>query len=192
MLFKRKKERTKKNKINLICSAILLLVGLAMFILPWIKILDPVKILYIVFSIYALVKLVEYFLTRNGSDLENLYTAIASALAAISGFRFINYEPTMVLSMTLASWVAVMAIIKLIKLDYYHDRENGMLYVNLITFSLFILLGLLTSINLYFNETVQYIMLAFFFVVNGLLMLAENGIRILVTSKALDISDINK
>lgn len=192
MLFKRKKERTKKNKINLICSAILLLVGLAMFILPWIKILEPVKILYVVFSIYALVKLVEYFLTRNGSDLENLYTAIASALAAISGFRFINYEPTIVLSMTLASWVAVMAIIKLIKLDYYHDRENGMLYVNLITFSLFILLGLLTSINLYFNETVQYIMLAFFFVVNGLLMLAENGIRILVTSKALDISDINK
>ena len=172
MLFKRKKERTKKNKINLICSAILLLVGLAMFILPWIKILDPVKILYVVFSIYALVKLVEYFLTRNGSDLENLYTAIASALAAISGFRFINYEPTIVLSMTLASWVAVMSIIKLIKLDYYHDRENGMLYVNLITFSLFILLGLLTSINLYFNETVQYIMLAFFFVVNGLLMLA--------------------
>ena len=192
MLFKRKKERTKKNKINLICSAILLLVGLAMFILPWIKILDPVKILYVVFSIYALVKLVEYFLTRNGSDLENLYTPIASALAAISGFRFINYEPTIVLSMTLASWVAVMSIIKLIKLDYYHDRENGMLYVNLITFSLFILLGLLTSINLYFNETVQYIMLAFFFVVNGLLMLAENGIRILVTSKALDISDINK
>ena len=192
MLFKRKKERTKKNKINLICSAILLLVGLAMFILPWIKILDPVKILYVVFSIYALVKLVEYFLTRNGSDLENLYTAIASALAAISGFRFINYEPTIVLSMTLASWVAVMSIIKLIKLDYYHDRENGMLYVNLITFSLFILLGLLTSINLYFNETVQYIMLAFFFVVNGLLMLAENGIRILVTSKALYISDINK
>ena len=192
MLYKRKKERTKKNKINLICSAILLLVGLAMFILPWIKILDPVKILYVVSSIYALVKLVEYFLTRNGSDLENLYTAIASALAAISGVRFIKYEPTIVLSMTLASWVAVMSIIKLIKLDYYHDRENGMLYVNLITFSLFILLGLLTSINLYFNETVQYIMLAFFFVVNGLLMLAENGIRILVTSKALDISDINK
>ena len=78
MLFKRKKERTKKNKINLICSAILLLVGLAMFILPWIKILDPVKILYVVFSIYALVKLVEYFLTRNCSDLENLYTAIAA------------------------------------------------------------------------------------------------------------------
>lgn len=192
MLFKRKKERAKKNKVNLICSAILLFVGLAMFILPWIDILNPVKILYVVFSIYALVKLVEYFLTRNGSDLENLYTAIVSALAAISGFRFINYEPTMVLSMTLASWVAVMAIIKLIKLDYYHDRENGMLYVNLITFSLFILLGLLTSINLYFNQTVQYVMLAFFFVVNGLLMLAENGIRILVTTKALNISDINK
>lgn len=192
MLFRRKKEREKKNKVNLICSAILLFVGLIIFVLPWINIIEPVKVLYIVFSIYALVKLIEYFLTRNGSDLENLYTAIASALAAISGFRFINYDPPMVLSMTLASWVAIMAIIKLIKLDYYHDRENGMLYVNLITFSLFILLGLLTSINLYFNATVQYVMLAFFFTVNGLLMLAENGIRILVTSKALNISDINK
>ena len=57
-----------------------------------------------------------------------------------------------------------------------------MLYVNLITFSLFLLLGLLTSINLYYEVTVQTLMLGFFFVVNGILNLAEDGIRILIDS----------
>ena len=36
----------------------------------------------------------------------------------------------MVLSLTLVSWVGIMSVIKLIKLDYYHDRKNGMFYVN--------------------------------------------------------------
>ena len=84
-----------------------------------------------------------------------------------------------------------MSVIKLIKLDYYHDRKNGMFYVNLVSFSLFLLLGLLTSINLYFTATVETLMLAFFFVCNGLLSLSENGIRILVTGKDLKIKDIH-
>jgi uncharacterized membrane protein HdeD (DUF308 family) len=75
-------------------------------------------------------------------------------------------------------------------LDYYHDRENGMFYVNLITFSLFLLLGLLTSINLYFSQTVQILMLGFFFVINGLLNLAEDGIRILLTSKNIKLNNV--
>ena len=95
----------------------------------------------------------------------------------------------MVLSLTLISWVGIMSIIKLIKLDYYHDRENGMFYVNLVTFSLFLLLGILTSVNLYFNATVQTLMLGFFFVVNGLLDLAEDAIRVLVTDKNLKIKN---
>ena len=73
-----------------------------------------------------------------------------------------------------------MSIVKLIKLDYYHDRDDGMFYVNLMTFSLFILLGLLTSINLYYDQSVQLLLLAFFFVVNGILSLAETGINYLV------------
>ena len=83
-----------------------------------------------------------------------------------------------------------MAVIKLIKLDYYHDRENGMFYVNLVTFSLFLLIGILTSVNLYFSETVQVLMLGFFFVINGLLNLAEDAIRILVARNSIKISDV--
>ena len=183
------KERRFKNKINLISSGVILLLGVLLFIFPWFNIEEPNNLLYLLFAIYAAVKLIEYILTRNGTDRENLYTAIACTLASISGFKFHSYSSPMVLSLTLVSWVGIMSVIKLIKLDYYHDRKNGMFYVNLVSFSLFLLLGLLTSINLYFNATVETLMLAFFFVCNGLLSLSENGIRILVTGKDLKIKD---
>ena len=192
-MFRKKKEIKLRDKTNLIVSSVLLLIGLLILVVPFLGFMEPNMLLYVVFSIYALIKIIEVIITKNyGGDNEDIYTAIACALAAISGFKYINYDPPMVLSITLASWVSIMAIIKLIKLDYYHDRENGMLYVNLVTFSLFILIGLLTSINLYFNETVQVLMLGFFFIINGLLNLAEDGIRILVSRNSIKIKDIKQ
>jgi uncharacterized membrane protein HdeD (DUF308 family) len=165
-----KKEKKIKNHINLISSSILIVLGILLIIFPWFYEEQPAKLLYVLFAIYGGNKIIEYILTRNGTDHENLYTAIACILASVSGFKFGGYtNQPMVLSITLMSWVGIMSIIKLIKLDYYHDRENGMFYVNLITFSLFLLLGLLTSINLYFSETVQTLMMGFFFTVNGIL-----------------------
>lgn len=187
----KKKEVKLRDKTNLIISGILVLMGIFMLVIPFLGFMEPNMLLYVVFSIYALIKIIEVIITKNISgDNEDIYTAIACALAAISGFKYIHYDPPMVLSLTLISWVGIMSIIKLIKLDYYHDRENGMFYVNLITFSLFLLLGLLTSINLYFSETVQILMLGFFFVINGLLNLAEDGIRILVSRNSIKISDV--
>ena len=139
----------------------------------------PITMLYLTFIVYSLIKLLEYFLTKPKDDNEELYTAIVCAIASLSGFKFIDYNTQMVLSLTLAVWVGAMAIIKLIKIDYLHDRNNKLMYINLGTFFLFLLLGLLTSINLYFSETVQFLMLGFFFITVGLLDLAEDLIRIL-------------
>lgn len=190
-LFKKKKEIKLRDKTNIIISSILTLMGIIMLIVPFLGFMKPNALLYVTFSIYALIKVIEVIITKpKNSDNEDIFTAIACALAAVSGFKYINYDPPMVLSITLASWVGIMSIIKLIKLDYYHDRENGMFYVNLVTFSMFLLLGLLTSINLYFNETVQILMLGFFFVINGLLNLAEDTIRILVSRNGIKISDV--
>ncbi len=179
-----------KDKTNLIISGVLVLMGVLMLVVPLLGYMKPNTLLYVIFSIYSLIKIIEVIITPKTEDHEDIYTAIACALAAISGFKYINYDSPMVLSITLASWVGIMSIIKLIKLDYYHDKENGMFYVNLITFSLFLTLGLLTSINLYFSETVEVLMLGFFFVINGLLNLAEDGIRILVVRNKINISDV--
>ena len=187
---KSKKEIKLRDKTNLIISGVLVLLGILMLGVSFLKFLEPNSILYVTFSIYSLIKIIEVIISGKVGDNEDIYTAIACALAAISGFKFMDYDTPMVLGITLAAWVGIMSIIKLIKLDYYHDRENGMFYVNLVTFSLFILIGLLTSINLYFSETVQILMLGFFFIINGLLNLAEDAIRILVSRNSIKIKDV--
>ena len=53
-----------------------------------------------------------------------------------------------------------------------------MIYTNLVTFSLFLLMGLLTSINLYFEHSIQTLILGYFFIINGLLNLLEDAVRI--------------
>ncbi len=188
-LFKRKEIKL-RDRTNVVVSCVLLLLGILMLVVPFLEFMKPNMLLYIVFTIYALIKVVEVLIVKKfNGDYEDIYTAIACMLAAISGFKFVNYTDSMVMAITLASWVGIMSIIKLIKLDYYHDRKNGMFYVNLVTFSLFILLGILASVNLYFNETVQVLVLGFFFVVNGLLNLAEDSIRILAQRNVIKISD---
>lgn len=176
-IFNKKLDRT--DKINLIISSIILLLGIILMILSPATDYAPITMLYLTFIVYSLIKLLEYFLTKPKDDNEELYTAIVCAIASLSGFKFIDYNTQMVLSLTLAVWVGAMSIIKLIKIDYLHDRNDKLMYINLGTFFLFLLLGLLTSINLYFSETVQFLMLGFFFITVGLLDLAEDLIRIL-------------
>ncbi len=167
-----------KNCLNIGISIILVFMGIFLLIFPWFGETRPGKLLYLLYVIYGGIKIIEYIFTRHEKDYEDLYTGIACILAAASGFKFWMYSSAMVLSLTLAAWVGIMAIIKLIKLDYYHDRGNKMFYVNLITFSVFLLVGLLTSVNLYFEAAIQTIMLGLFFLVNGILNLIEDGIRI--------------
>lgn len=182
-LFKQKLSHN--DWINIIVSIVLIVMGLLLLILSSATNARPVTMLYVVFTIYSVIKAEEYFITKPKDDYEELYSAIVCGVAALSGFKFNMYNPQMVLALTLVSWVGAMCVIKLIKIDYYHDRKNKMMYINLGTFFLFLLLGLLTSINLYFSEQVQSLMLGFYFIVIGLLDMSEDLIRILSTKNIL-------
>ncbi|MDD2409569.1 MAG: hypothetical protein PHD03_02485 [Bacilli bacterium] len=168
----------KRDKINLLVSGILILFGIILVIYPLFGELSPNRLLYILLSIYGVVKLIEYVKSRLAGDKEDLFTGIICILVALSGIKFLNNDTSLVLSITLVSWIGLLAIIKLIKLDYYHDRGNIMIYTNLVTFSLFLLLGLLTCLNLYFDHTIQTLILGYFFIINGLLNLLEDAVRI--------------
>ena len=114
-IFNKKLERT--DKINLIISGVILFLGLMLIILSPATDYAPITMLYLTFMVYSLIKILEYFLTKPKDDYEELYTTIVCAIAAFSGFKYIDYNPPMVLSLTLAVWVCAMSIIKLIKID---------------------------------------------------------------------------
>ena len=64
-------------------------------------------------------------------------------------------------------WTILIALTKLKKADYYHDRKDRMWKLRLFTLVTFILISVLTSINLA-NENVT-IIIGFYFTINGLL-----------------------
>ena len=55
------------------------------------------------------------------------------------------------------------------KCDYYHDRHKEIYILKIITLVLFILSGLLCTINLYYEKSVQILVLGFFYFINGIL-----------------------
>lgn len=165
-----------KNKklFSIISSLAILFIGIFLLVFPNLIVdVDNVNTLfYTIMYIYAMIIFCDYFITREDGDYEKLFTALACTLAGTSGIIF-NLESTpMVLSLTLISWVSIMAIIKLIKVDYLMDRNNKMWNVKIVLFGSFILIGILTSINLYYEITTQTLILGFFFLINGLLELS--------------------
>lgn len=160
-----------KNKrlFSLLASLAVLLIGVILLMFPDLAFDNVNTLFYTVMYIYAMVVFCEYLLTKEPEDYEKLFTALACTLAGTSGIIF-NLERTpMVLSLTLISWVSIMSVIKLIKVDYLMDRHNKMWNVKIVLFGAFILIGILTSINLYYEITTQTLILGFFFFINGLL-----------------------
>ena len=159
---------TKKQTYNLISSLLLVLIGITL--LSFRNIMDNANYLfYYIMDFYAFIKLIEYFLTKKAKEYTNLLIAIVSLLAGSIGIMLGLDDTPIILSITLMSWVSLVSIIKLIKVDYLMDRQNKMWYIEIIFLGIFILIGILTSINLYFNATIQILVLGFFFLINGIL-----------------------
>ena len=66
-----------------------------------------------------------------------------------------------------------MSLIKLKKADYYNDRKNKFWILEIVTLILFILTGLLTTINLYYENSIQILVLGYFYLIHGILELVD-------------------
>jgi uncharacterized membrane protein HdeD (DUF308 family) len=157
----------RKQIYSLISALLILLIGVVLLSFKSL-ISNANNLFFYVMYFYATIKLIEYFMTKEVGDYENLLVAMVSVIAGTSGLVFHLQSTPIVLSITLISWVSALAIIKLIKVDYLMDRKNKMWYAEIITLGIFVLIGILTSINLYFSASVQTLMLGFFFLIMGI------------------------
>ena len=90
------------------------------------------------------------------------------SLGALISLFLIELE-TKNLVLVLLIWMGLMCLVKLKKTDFYHDRQNKMWILRLFILFTFLTTGLLTGINLYYEASVQTIIIGFFFFINGLL-----------------------
>lgn len=168
-----KNEVKTKNIILIITSILILLIGISFFFNKYITFFKGNEIFYVAMLLYFGCEFTNYLLTRNLTGMNSLYISLSCLIASVSGLKYMNEPSNMVLSITLAGWMIIMVIIKLIKIEELRDKMNYSIFINIFTMSLFILLGFLVITNLYIGISNECLMLGFFFVTNGILNIIE-------------------
>lgn len=159
----------KKQIVDLIIAIFLILCGSIILLFPLLHFIK-VKIIFLgVLLIYIILNLVKFVLTFSYKDYEGLFTSIASIITFVIALNLDIAKIPWYLALSLLIWIVMLSLIKLKKSDYYNDRNNKMWIVKIISLVLFILVGLLTTMNLYYENDIQILILGFFFLIHGIL-----------------------
>ena len=157
----------KKELVDLITGISLMLLAGVILLLPTFKVNDLSFILKMVFGFYALIKAAQFILILKEKDMESLFTCLIS-LGAFTSLFFIEADIKNIV-LVLLIWMGLMCLVKLKKADFYHDRKNKMWILRIFILFAFLTSGLLTGLNLYYEASVQTIIIGFFFFINGIL-----------------------
>lgn len=163
----------KKQKVELIIAAFLIICGSLVLIFPLFQFVKVKFIFISVLAVYGLLNLIKFILVRESKDYEGLFTTLASIVALIV-VCFLDVDNVLwYLALSLFIWIIFMSLIKLKKADYYNDRKNKVWILEIVTLILFILSGLLTTINLYYENDIQVLVLGYFYLIHGILELVD-------------------
>lgn len=158
-----------KQKVDIASSIILMLYGCFLLLCPLLKFNDLNILFIITMAIYVFINLGKYILTRESHDYEGLLSCISSLIIGSIAIFFQASESSMHLAILLFSWVILESFIKLKKADYYHDRKSKLWILEISFLIIFILMGILTSINLNYEIDTKILLLGYFFFTHGIL-----------------------
>ena len=163
----------KKQIVDLIIALLLIIVGSALLVLPILHFIEVKTIFLCVLGVYGVLNLIQYLLTLKNKDYEGLFTALACVIVFVI-VCFLKVESNKwYLALSLFIWIILMSLIKLKKADYYNDRKNRIWIMKIITLIIFILCGLLTTINLYYENDIQVLVLGYFYLIHGIIELLD-------------------
>ena len=163
----------KKQKIDMYIALFLIFIGVILLLMPILGVTNLKWLSVGIFSLYTVLNIIQFLLTKESKDYEGIHTAIASLIVLIASIIFNPQNSPRTLAMLLMIWIVLMSLTKLKKADYYHDRKDRMWKYSALNLGLFILSGILTSINLAYSNEVQIIILGFFMLIHGILELFE-------------------
>ena len=163
----------KKQIVDLITAVFLIICGSVLLLFPLFHFVKVKNIFLGVLIVYAVLNLIKFLLTRRSKDYEGLLTCLASIVVLVVALKLNISEVPWYLALSLLIWIILLSLIKLKKGDYYNDRKNNMWIFEIICLVLFILTGLLTTMNLYYENDIQVLMLGYFFLIHGILELFD-------------------
>lgn len=161
----------KKYELEIMVAVMSILTGSISLFLPFLGFNDCRLLLMVAFGLMTIGSVILFLAKPKDRDIESISTFIASLILFI--LVIVLKTTPLNLALMLLLYVMFLALIRLKKTDFYHDRKNGMWQINVITLGLIILTGILTSINLSYQSEVQILMFGYFFLINGILELID-------------------
>lgn len=155
-------------KKDMICSGLLILNGIFLLVCPLLKWTFFLELFVGTMVFYAVVNAIEFFLTMKSRDYTNAFTCLASLVIGIIGYVFKVTETPKYLALTILIWLLFLSLIKLKKADMYHDKKNKMWQFEIALLFLFVITGILTSINFLFGLEANIIVFGYFILITGI------------------------
>lgn len=181
-----------KNKkrflINIFGSSLIFLLGVIYISLPTYYGLESfskidINDLFISFIIiYAIINLVLFLVLGKNPNNESIYLCIVGSIAGLLDM-LLQSHLTKAFSLSFAILIFMIAAVKLFTIDYYHDRKDAYYYIETLCLLIFLLVGIITSINLFGDTKLQATMLGFFITIMGILRIFNITIKAMLKSK---------
>ena len=146
--------KNKESKNGVIYSGILLLLGIVFLLNKFINL--SFEVMFMIFlGVYGIVSLLKFFTYKDKKDYSNIYSfavslvlLIASLISKMDGFNKIIY---------LFIFSLVIALVKLKKADFYHDRKSKVWSIEVLSLIVFLINSFICGVNLlYYNNALVF------------------------------------
>lgn len=158
-----------KQKVDITASLLCIFLGSLLLLCPLMNYKDINTTFMTAIFVYSIIYSGKFILTKDSNDFEGILTSLASLFIGSLAFIIRVGDSTLNLAILFFVWIIMQSLIKLKKADYYNDRNNKLWILEISFLAIFILMGILTAINLNYNSDIQILMLGFFFFTNGIL-----------------------
>lgn len=151
--------------VQLIIDAVVILLGFFLYTFTNITELGANMMFFMVMGVYSGLELCEYIF--DYTKKEPLYVFFASFTASFAALFLRGYDANYVLSITIAVWLLMYAIIKMINLEDIYKKKSNLFMIKLSSTTMVTILGIFVSINMYFRIELVSFMLALLFLAYG-------------------------
>ncbi len=170
-------------KKNMIGAGLLILNGILLLICPLLKWTFFNELFFATMIFYAVVNAIIFLLTMNGKNYLGAFTSLASLMVGIGGYLFKVADTPKYLAICLMIWVLFLSLIRLKKADLYHDKKSKMWQLEIVLLFLFIITGILTSINFLYESETSILVFGYFILITGIFEFLDSFIIYLTKGK---------
>ena len=169
-----KEKLNEKNiLVSIFCSFLLFLLSIFILCCPILRIKDFSFVYPLFFGVYALTELLLFALSYHRKEYSNFISFLISFVLFIMGFLMNLTESPRSIAISLLVFVLVNALAKLKRADYYHDRKSRLWSIEMTILVMFIVTGVVTSLNFAWGVEAQILTLGFFALICSIFKVVE-------------------